>query len=136
MGDQMTAELAVEAVNMAVWSWRPQGEVIHHSDHGSRYTALIFGKTLREAGIRPSMGSIGDAYDNAMAESFSTTLEAEPLNRHWWPSLRTLASAILEYIEGFCNRKRLHSALGYLSPMGFEAQWLRCKQEEDRELVA
>ena len=136
MGDRMTADLAVEAVNMAVWNRRPQVGVIHHSDHGSQYTALIFGKTLREAGIRPSMGSVGDAYDNAMAESFFATLETELLNRHKWPTRRVLATAIFEYIEGFYNRRRRHSALDYLSPADFETQWFRSKQEENQASAA
>ncbi len=139
MSEPMTADLAVEAVTMAVWNRRPKGGVIHHSDHGSQYTALILGKALREGGIRPSMGRVGDAYDNAMAEraeSFFATLETELINRHQWPTRRALASAIFEYIEGFYNRKRRHPALGYLSPADFQSEWLRCKQKEAESLGA
>jgi putative transposase len=135
MGPRITAELAVEAVNMAVWNRRPQN-VIHHSDHGSQYTSVLLGKTLRAAGIKQSMGSIGDAYDNAMAESFFATLQTELLDRRKWPTRRSLATAIFEYIEVFYNRKRRQSSLGYLCPQHFEEQWLKTTREVDQLLSA
>ena len=122
MGDRATAELVVEAVNLAVWRRKPKTPVIHHSDHGSQYTSLLFTSRLQEAGIQGSMGSVGDALDNAVAESFYATLQTELLDRQSWPTRESLRLAIFEYIEVFYNRCRRHSALGYLSPMEFEAR--------------
>lgn len=122
MGDRATAELVVEAVNMAVWRRKPKAPLIHHSDHGSQYTSLLFTSRLQEAGIQGSMGSVGDALDNAVAESFYATLQTELLDRQSWPTRESLRLAIFEYIEVFYNRRRRHSALGYLSPMEFEAR--------------
>jgi putative transposase len=87
---------------------------IHHSDHGSQYTSLSFGRRLKEAGIVASMGSVGDAYDNAAAEAFVATLKAELLNRRAWPTRDEAELAVFSYVEGFYNRRRRHSTLGYL----------------------
>jgi hypothetical protein len=94
--------------------------VIHHSDQGSQYTSIEFGKRCREAGVRPSMGSVGDAYDNAMAESFFATLECELLDRHRFKTQAEARIAAFEFIEGFYNPRRRHSWLGYLSPINYE----------------
>lgn len=123
MGERATAELVVEALNMAVRRRRPYGGVVHHSDHGCQYTALAFGRAAQAVGIITSMGSVGDALDNAVAESFFATLQTELLDRHRWPTRQALRSAIFEYIEGFYNRRRRHSTLGYLSPLEFERRW-------------
>jgi transposase InsO family protein len=123
MGNRPLAELAIDAVNMAVWNRRPGPGLVHHSDHGAQYTAVAFGRTLKEAGILGSMGTVGDALDNAVAESFLATLKTELLDRRSWPSRQALASAIFEYVEGFYNRKRRHSTLGYLSPAEYERRW-------------
>lgn len=128
MGDRPTAELAIEAVNMAVWNRRPDPGLIHHSDHGAQYTALAFGRTLKEAGILGSMGTVGDALDNAVAESFFATLQTELLDRCHWKTRQMLTTAIFEYIEVFYNRKRRHSTLGYLSPVDFERRWTLTQQ--------
>jgi transposase InsO family protein len=125
MGNRPTAELVSSAVDMAVQNRRPSPGVIHHSDHGAQYTSLAFGKALQEAGIVGSMGSVGDAYDNAAAESFFATLQAELLDRRSWLTRRELRTAIFEYIEAFYNRRRRHSSLDYLSPSEFEEQWTR-----------
>jgi putative transposase len=95
--------------------------LVHHSDRGCQYTALAFGQRLRDAGIAPSMGSVGDAYDNAVAESFFATLKGELLDREPWPTRAAARSAIFAYLEGWYNRHRRHSALGYVSPAAFEA---------------
>ena len=88
---------------------------------GSQYTSVAFGKRCGEAGVRPSMGSVGDAYDNAMAESFFSTLEAELLSRRRFASQAEARMACFSYIEGWYNPVRLHSGLGYRSPMTYEA---------------
>ena len=94
--------------------------VVHHSDRGSQYTSLAFGKRCREAGIVQSMGSVGDAYDNAMCESFFATLECELLDRSRFPTPADARRQVFGFIEGFYNTRRIHSALGYKSPANFE----------------
>lgn len=120
MANSLRAELVLDALEMAVGQRRPK-DVIHHSDQGSQYTSVAFGKRCGEAGVRPSMGSVGDAYDNAMAESFFSTLEAELLSRRRFASQAEARMACFSYIEGWYNPVRLHSALGYRSPMAYEA---------------
>ena len=119
MANHLRTELVLDALEMAVSQRRPT-DVIHHSDQGSQYTSLAFGNRLREAGVRPSMGSVGDAYDNAMCESFFSTLEAELLARRRFQSQAEARMACFSYIEGWYNPHRLHSGLGYLSPITFE----------------
>ena len=116
----LRTDLALDALEMAIGQRRPDA-VIHHSDQGSQYTSLGFGKRCREAGVRPSMGSVGDAYDNAMCESFFATLECELLDRRRFASQAEAKMACFSFIEGWYNPVRLHSALGYRSPMAYEA---------------
>jgi len=120
MDARAQTELVLDALNMAVWNRRPGEGVIHHSDHGSQYTSLAFTNRLKQAGLVGSMGTVGDALDNAPAESFNATLQTELLNRGRWPTRSSLTTAIFSFIEGFYNRKRRHSALGYLSPDDYE----------------
>jgi transposase InsO family protein len=120
MTEHMRTELVADALAMAVRRRRPEPGLIHHSDQGSQYVALGFGQQARDAGIAVSMGSRGDCYDNAVAESFFATIKKELVHRQSWPSRRDLSSAIFEYIEGFYNRTRRHSTLGYLSPEEYE----------------
>ena len=96
--------------------------MIHHSDQGSQYTSLAIDNRCREASARLSMGSVGDAYDNAMAESFFSTLECELHARRRFRSQAEARMAVFSYIEGFYNPLRLHSALGYRSPIAFEQE--------------
>ena len=96
---------------------------MHHSDRGCQYTSLTFGRRCREAGILPSMGRRGDAYDNALAESFFATLETELLTRQSFPHRGAVRLAIFDYLEGFYNSHRRHSALAYLAPAQFERRW-------------
>jgi putative transposase len=112
-------EIVLEALDMAIRQRQPEA-VIHHSDRGSQYTSLAFGQRCEKAGIRPSMGSTGDAYDNAMCESFFATLETELLDRSSFPSPTEARREVFDYIEGFYNPRRLHSGLGYRSPVTFE----------------
>ena len=119
IGEQMTAELVLAALNMALQRRRARG-VIHHSDQGSQYTSVAFGERCQKMGVRPSMGSVGDAYDNAMAESFFATLECELIDRRSWKTKTEARLALFTYIEGWYNPRRRHSALGYRSPESFE----------------
>ena len=121
MANRLRTELVLDALDMAVGQRRPR-DVIHHSDQGSQYTLLAFGSRCREAGVRPSMGSVGDAYDNAMCESFFSTLEAELLARRRFQSQAEARMACFSYIEGWYNPHRRHSGLGYLSPIAFETR--------------
>jgi putative transposase len=104
MQSAVRTELVLEAVNMAIYTRRPQPGLIHHSDRGSQYTSVEFGSRLREGGLLSSMGSVADAYDNSMAESFVSTLKRELIHRHTWPSRQIARTAIFEYIEGFYDR--------------------------------
>jgi putative transposase len=119
VANHLRAELVLAALDMAIGQRRPNS-VIHHSDQGSQYTSVAFGKRCAEAGVRPSMGSVGDAYDNAMAESFFATLECELLDRHSFRSQAEARMAVFSYIESWYNPSRRHSALGYLSPISYE----------------
>jgi putative transposase len=123
MADHLRTELVVGALEMAVWNRRPGEGLIHHSDHGCQYTSLAFGQRCQAVGIRCSMGSVGDCYDNAMAESFFATLECELLAGQAFRTHAQARTALFEYIEGFYNRQRRHSALGYLSPDAYERRY-------------
>jgi putative transposase len=112
-------ELVLAALDMAVAQRRPR-DVIHHSDQGGQYTSVAFGTRCRAAGVRPSMGSVGDAYDNAMCESFFATLECELLDRQRFRTQAEARLEIFDFIEGWYNPRRRHSALEYLSPLIFE----------------
>ena len=123
MGDTLRTELVVEALNMTVWNRRPAAGVIHHSDRGAQYTSVAFSRRCREAGVAPSTGSVGDAYDNALAEAFFASLKTELLMRSTFATRTAARLALFDYIEGFYNSHRRHSALGYLSPAEFERRW-------------
>jgi putative transposase len=120
MAPHMRSTLVVDALKMALARRRPGPGLIHHSDQGSQYVSLAFGRAARQAGIAVSMGSRGDAYDNAVAETFFATLKKELVNRRSWPSRLELQSAVFEYIEAFYNRRRRHSTLGMVSPAEYE----------------
>jgi len=122
MADHLRTDLVVSALDMALWNRRPDQGVIHHSDHGCQYTSIAFGQRCREAGVQPSMGSVGDCYDNAITESFFATLECEFLEHSTFHTHAEARTAIFEFIEGFYNTHRRHSALGYLAPAEFERQ--------------
>ena len=119
MASTLAAQLVLDALNMALLTRRPRG-VIHHSDQGSQYASIGFGRRCRAAGVRPSMGSVGDAYDNAMCESFFATLECELLDRYRFKTQAEARTAIFEFIEGFYNPRRRHSSIGYLAPIDYE----------------
>ena len=113
-------ELVEQALDMAIRRRRPEAGVVHHSDRGTQYASRAFGDRCRKAGTRLSMGSVGDAYDNAMCESFFATLECELLDRHHFASRAEARMAVYDFMEGFYNPHRRHSALGYQSPAAFE----------------
>ncbi len=119
MATTLHTQIVLDALDMAIWQRRPQ-VVVHHSDHGSQYTSIAFGKRCREAGVRPSMGSVGDCYDNALCESFFATLECELLDQRRFRTQAEARMAVFDFIEGFYNPRRRHSSLGYLSPMDYE----------------
>src|SRR5207237_6862724 len=119
MGRHRCAERGLAALDMAVAQRRPT-DVIHHSDQGCQYTSIEFGHRCRAAGVRPSMGSVGDAYDNAMCESFFATLECELLARCRFKTQAEARSAVFEFVEGFYNPRRRHSSIEYLSPIDYE----------------
>jgi putative transposase len=123
MATSLATQLVLDALDMALTRRRPKG-VIHHSDQGSQYTSIAFGSRCREAGVRPSMGSVGDAYDNAMAESFFATLECELLDRHRFKTQAEARIAVFTFIESFYNPRRRHSSIGYLSPVAYEKRLL------------
>jgi putative transposase len=122
MATTLASRLVRDALDMALLTRRPNG-VIHHSDQGSQYTSIEFGQRCRDAGVRPSMGSVGDAYDNAMCESFFATLECELLARNRFTTPSDAKSAVFGFIEGFYNPRRRHSSIGYLSPVDYERQY-------------
>jgi putative transposase len=122
IADHIRSELVVDALQMAIWRRRPApGSTIAHSDHGSTYTSWAFGRRLRGAGLLGSMGSVGDCFDNSVAESFFGTLQLELLDQHYWESRQELALAIFEWVEAWYNPKRRHSYCGMLSPVDYEA---------------
>ena len=119
MANHLRTELVLDALDMAIDRRRPKN-VIHHSDQGCQYTSIAFGNRCKEAGVRPSMGSVGDCYDNAMCESFNASLECELLVRNRFKNQREAALAVFDYIEGFYNPRRRHTAIGSISPVEFE----------------
>ena len=121
IADHIRSELVVDALQMAIWRRQPaQGQTIAHSDHGTQYTSWAFGRRLRNVGLLGSMGSIGDAFDNAVAESFFGTLQLELLDEHHWDTRDQLANAIFDWIECWYNPRRRHSYCGQLSPVDYE----------------
>ncbi len=120
MADHMRTELVSDALQMALTHRRPPPGLIWHSDQASQFVSLAFGQQARAAGIAQSMGSRGDCFDNAVAESFFATLKKELIHRRSWPSKAELRTEVFEYIEVFFNRRRRHSTLGHLSPEQFE----------------
>jgi putative transposase len=124
MESHLKTDLVLKAFEMAVSQRRPEN-VIHHSDQGTQYTSIAFGLRCKRAGVRPSMGTVGDAYDNAMCESFFATLECELLDRERFQTQAEARMKIFDFIEGWYNPHRRHSSIGYRSPLKFERAHLR-----------
>ena len=133
MADHLRHELVVDALNMAIDRRRPGRGLIHHSDQGSQFTALVFGQRCRLAGINISMGSRGDCFDNAVCESFHASIKKELLHRHSWPTKAEARTAVFEYIETFYNQRRRHSTLGYIAPALYEAQYEEAMSNNGKE---
>jgi putative transposase len=129
MALHLRTELVLAALDMALRQRSPDA-VIHHSDHGCQYTAVAFGSRCRDAGVRPSMGSVGDAYDNALCESFFATLECELLDRVIFKTQAEARPAVFDFIEGFYNPQRRHSSIDYLSPMDYERRYYSTPRSE------
>jgi putative transposase len=123
MSAHQRTELVTNALNMAVRRRQPTGVVIHHSDQGCQYTSCDFAQACRIAGVERSMGSVGDCFDNALAESFFATLECELLDRTVFENRNAARLAIFDYIEGFYNPRRRHSSIGQISPAEYERRW-------------
>lgn len=123
MANHLRTELVLDALNMALHQRRPTN-VIHHSDQGTQYTSISFGRRCKQAGVRPSMGSVGDCYDNAMCESFFATLECELIDRTTFRTHAEAKLAVFEFIEGWYNPHRRHSSIDYLSPINYEKRML------------
>jgi transposase InsO family protein len=115
-----TAALVTNALGMAIDSRRPGLGAIIHSDQGVQYGSWAFTNRAKDSGLVPSMGSVGDCYDNAMMESFWSRMQVELLDRQRWRTRIELANAIFEYLEIFHNRQRRHSKLGMLTPIEYE----------------
>jgi putative transposase len=130
MREDLKADLVVDALAMAVTRRRPPAGLVHHSDRGSQYTSLAFGKTLRQSGLVASMGSRGDAFDNAACESCISTLKEEWIKRHRYQSRDAARLSIFRYIEAFYNPRRRHSSLGGISPDEYERRCLHRQEEE------
>jgi transposase InsO family protein len=120
--DHLRAELPVEALRMALTHRRPTGELLHHSDRGSQYASDAYQALLAEHGIEPSMSRVGDCWDNAVVESFFSTLKRELVHHERYADHEEARRSLFEYIEVFYNRQRRHSTLGYRSPAEFEAR--------------
>ncbi len=122
MSTNLRTQVVLDALDMAIYQRKPNG-VIHHSDQGTQYTSIAYGLRCREAGVRPSMGSVADCYDNAMCESFFATLECELLAKRRFRNQAEARMAVFDFIESWYNPNRIHSGLGYRSPIEFEQDW-------------
>ena len=128
MANHLRTELVLDALNIAIYQRRPT-DVIHHSDQGSQYPSIAFGRRCKQARVRPSMGSVGDCYDNALCESFFATLECELLDQRRFRTHAEAKIAVFEFIEGWYNPHRRHSSIDYLSPLNYEEKYRSRSQD-------
>lgn len=133
MASHLRTQLVLDALEMALQQRRPI-QVVHHSDQGSQYTSLAFGQRCRQAKVRPSTGSVGDCYDNALCESFFATLECELLERHRFRTQTEARLAVFDFIEGWYNPHRRHSSLAYCSPLDYERRYYQTLESESSHL--
>ena len=134
MATHLRAELVLQALDMALGQRRPT-DVIHHSDQGAQYTSVAFGQRCHAAGVRPSMGSVGDCFDNALAESFFATLECELLQRCRFRCPAEAQRSVFAFIEGGYNPPRHHSKLAYLSPLEYESRYATIAQSPQSQSI-
>jgi putative transposase len=120
MKPNMTTELVMDALSMAIWRRGKPDELLHHSDQGSQYTSEPFQRMLEDLNIRCSLSRRGECHDNAVMESFYGSMKIEKLHRESYRTREEARSAVFDYIEGFYNPHRRHSTLGNISPMAFE----------------
>jgi putative transposase len=130
MAPHLRTELVVGALEMALDRRQPPAGLIHHSDHGTQYTSQAFRERCAAAGSRLSMGSVGDSYDNAVAESFFASLETELIDRCHWRTRDEARRDVFAYLETFYNPHRRHSSLGYLSPLEYERRYRLSQQPQ------
>jgi putative transposase len=122
--ERCDTDLVLGAFEYGVWSRDLSGgKLVHHSDRGSNYTSFRFGQRLRDLDVLPSMGSVGDSYDNALMENFFSTLKIELVYRNSWRTREEAENAIFTYIDGWYNPRRIQKELGYLSPDEYETAW-------------
>jgi putative transposase len=126
--DRADTDLVVGALEYAVWGRGLDGNpgqprLVHHSDRGAQYTAIRFGQRLADAGIQPSMGSVGDSFDSALAENFFSTLKVELVDRTSWRTHEEAELALFRFIDGWYNPHRIQKALGWRSPDEYEADY-------------
>jgi putative transposase len=122
MQSSMVAQLVSDAMLMAIWRRRPSADLLHHSDRGSQYSSEQFQQLLAEHGVLCSMSRSGNCWDNAAMESFFSTLKTERTNRKVYRTRDEARADVFDYIERFCNPRRRHSTLDYLSPLDYEQQ--------------
>jgi putative transposase len=128
--DRCNTDLVLGALEYGIWSRDVRdGQLIHHSDRGSTYTSIKFSERLADNGILPSMGSVGDSYDNALMENFFSTLKIELVYRNTWRTRDEAENAIFSYVDGWYNRERIQKELGWLSPDEYEDAWYTSKLE-------
>ena len=120
MATHLRTELVLDALDMALWQRRPSG-VIHHSDQGCQYTSIAFGKRCREAGVRPSMGSVGDCLRQRHGGELLRHARVRAARPARFKTQAEARMAVFDFIEGFYNPRRRHSSLGYLSPIDVRA---------------
>jgi putative transposase len=136
ISSRLKKQIVLDALDMAVTRRRPEEKsTIYHSDHGSQYTSWEFGKTLRDSGLLGSMGTVGDCYDNAMMESFWSSMQVELLDRQQWDTREELATAIFEWIECWYNPYRRHSSLNYHSPITYEKLYKSTIDKHDESTI-
>ena len=126
--NNQNSNLVVNALEMAIKNRKPFAETVIHSDHGVQFTSWAFSQRIKEANLLPSLGTVGDAYDNAMVESFWSKMQTELFNRTRWNTRGELANEMFQYLEIFHNRQRRHSKLGYLTPVEYERMSLESKK--------
>jgi len=122
MSERIDQQLVLDALNMALGQCRPQPGLIHHTDQGRQYSSTAYIETLKKHGMVQSMSRRGNCYDNAVAESFFSSLKNELVNHRSFRTRDEARTSVFEYIEVFYNRQRRHQSLDYVSPLDYERE--------------